>query len=203
MKTGASRNSEVLANLIKNPSRAFNMIDGEGKNFLIGALLIVLLPGIISALLNVDYTHLKGVVRDIAEWLISTVLLYFAGRILKGNADFVDLLSAIGYSRFPLIFPPVAGYFLLASIPEDVKTILENTGERISQEQATYVMTRLFSPLTVTLLLIALALIVWSFALSVIAVRELSKFSTWRAFCSVVLVTFIDTLVLTKLWEAL
>jgi hypothetical protein len=192
------RGLSVLKDLIKNPVRAFNEISQEGRDFLIGALLIVVLPNIVSALLYVDYSHLKGVIGNIAEWLISVVLLYFIGKALKGNAKFISLLSAIGYARFPLIFLPVLGYLFLASIPEGIKALLKNTKGQISHEQAMHIMTHIFTP-AIALGLIALALTLWSLALSVIAVRESNRFSTWRAFCSVIIVMLITTFIVAKL----
>ena len=196
------RNLGILKDVIQSPTKAFNEISKEGKAFLIGALLIVVLPNVISAFLYVDLSHLKGVLRDIAEWLISVILLYLIGKVLKGEAKFVGLMSAIGYARFPLIFPPVLGYLFLASIPEDVKALLNNTKEQISHEQAIYIMTHLFTPVTIALSLIMLVLLLWSFALSVIAVRESNKFSTWRAFCSVVVVMLVDVFVITNAFKA-
>jgi len=193
------RGLSILKDLIKNPVRAFNEISQEGRDFLIGALLIVILPNIVSALLYVDYSHLKGVIGNIAEWLISVVLLYFIGKALKGNAKFIGLLSAIGYARFPLIFLPILGYLFLASIPEGIKALLKNTKGQISHEQAMYIMTHIFTPVTIALGLIALALTLWSLALSVIAVRESNRFSTWRAFCSVIIVMLVNMLIVAKL----
>ena len=102
-----------------------------------------------------------------------------------------------------MIFPPILGYLIVKSIPEDVKVLIKATKGQISNEMAIYVMTRLLNPVTVTLGIIALALILWSLALCVIAVRESNKFSTWRAFCSVVVALFVVTFGLTKVWRKL
>ena len=193
----------VLKDVILSPKRAFEEISENGKDFLITALIIVALPNVVSTVLYADYTHLKGVVRDVAEWIVSVILLYAIGKALKGRANFVGLLSAVGYARFPLIFPPILGYLIVKSIPEDVKALIKATKGQISNEMAIYVMTRLLNPITVTLGIIALALILWSLALCVIAVRESNKFSTWRAFCSVVVALFVATFGLTKVWRKL
>ncbi|RUM34879.1 MAG: hypothetical protein DSY33_01005 [Archaeoglobus sp.] len=132
----------------------------------------------------------------------SVVLLYFIGKALKGNAKFIGLLSAIGYARFPLIFLPILGYLSLASIPEGIKALLKNTKGQISHEQAMYIMTYIFTP-AIALGLIALALMLWSLALSVIAVRESNRFSTWRAFCSVIVVMLITTFIVAKLLKVI
>lgn len=189
----------VLKDVVLKPKSAFEEISENGKNFLIGALLIVILPSVISAFLYFDYTRLEGAVRDVAEWLISAVLLYIMGKALRGHPSFVGLLSAIGYARFPLIFPPILGYLILKSIPGDVKVLIENTKGQLSHETVMHIISHLFTPTIITLGLSILALTLWSLALCVIAVRESNKFSTWRAFCSVVVALLITTLIVTKL----
>lgn len=196
------RGLTVLKDIILRPKRAFREISENGKAFLIGALLIVVIPNVISALLYADPYRLKDILRDVAEWLISVVLLYLIGKALKGNADFVGLTSAIGYSRFPMIFLPILGYLLLISIPEDIKKIVESTKGQISHEQAMYIMTHLFTPSIIAEGLAMLALLLWSFALSVIAVRESNRFSTWRAFCSVVVIMLVDIFIVARLLKA-
>ena len=197
------RELSILKYEIKNPRKAFDEISKEGKAFLIGALVIIALPKVISGFLHTDFSHLKGIPVSTAEWIISVILLYFIGRSLKGEANFTGLLSSVGYARFPLIFLPVLGYLALTSIPEDVVAIIQNTPrEQISQEQAMYIVTHILTPVTVTLSLIMLVLLLWNFALSVIAVRESNKFSTWRAFCSAVVVMFIDMFIIARILKA-
>ncbi len=165
--------------------------------FLWGALLIVILPSVISAFLYFDYTRLEGAVRDVAEWLISAVLLYIMSKALRGHTSFVGLLSAIGYARFPLIFSPILGYLILKPIP---KVLIENTKGQLSHETVMHIISRLLTPtIIITLGLAILALTLWSLALCVIAVRESNKFSTCKSFCSVVVALLIATLIFTKL----
>ena len=191
----------ILKDLIKNPTKAFDEISENGKDFLIWSVLIVILPKIISACLHSDVHYLKGVITGVAEWLIIVILLYIVGRLLKGKANFFGLLSAIGYAQFPLIFLPVIVHLILLSIPKDVIAVIQNTSGELSKEQRLFVITRILTPTTVTLSLTTLVLMLWSFALSVIAVRECCRFSTWRAFCSVVFVTLVDMLAVARLFE--
>jgi hypothetical protein len=121
------------------------------------------------------------------------------GRLLKEKANFVGLLSAIGYAQFPSIFLPVIRYLLLSLIPKDVIAVIQNTSGDLSKEQRMFVITHMLTPATVTLGLTTLVLLLWSFALSVIAVRESNRFSTWRAFCCVVVVMLVDMLVVARL----
>ena len=89
----------------------------------------------------------------------------------------------------------------MLSIPKDVIAVIQNTSGELSKEQRLFVITRILTPTTVTLSLTTLVLMLWSFALSVIAVRECCRFSTWRAFCSVVFVTLVDMFAVAKLFE--
>jgi len=191
----------ILKDLLKNPAKAFDEISENGKDFLIWSVLIVSLPKIISAYLHSNVHYLKGVITGVAEWLIIVILLYIVGRLLKGKANFVGLLSAIGYAQFPLIFLPVIVHLILLSIPKDVIAVIQNTSGELSKEQRLFVITHILTPTTVTLSLTTLALMLWSFALSVIAVRECCRFSTWRAFCSVVFVMLVDMFAVAKLFE--
>jgi hypothetical protein len=195
------RGLSILKDLIKNPTKAFDEISENGKDFLIWSVLIVILPKIISACLHSNVHYLKGVITGVAEWLIIVILLYIVGRLLKGKANFFGLLSAIGYAQFPLIFLPVIVHLILLSIPKDVIAVIQNTSGELSKEQRLFVITRILTPTTVTLSLTTLVLMLWSFALSVIAVRECCRFSTWRAFCSVVFVTLVDMLAVARLFE--
>jgi len=189
--------------VIKNPAKAFDEISEEGKAFLIRALIIIVLPKVISGFLHADLSHFKGIPLSIIDWLASVMLLYFLGRVLKGDANFMGLLSAIGYARLPLIFLPPLGYLAITSIPEEVVAMIQNTPrEQISQEQAMHIIAQILTPATVAIVLVMLVLMLWSFALSILAVRESNKFSTWRAFCSIVVVMFVDMFIIARLLKA-
>ncbi len=200
IETTGLRGLRVLKEVIMSPARAFSEIHEGGKDFLLWGLLFVALPKVVAGLIHMDVSYLKTAPLIVAEWLIATTLLFFASRVLGGKANFLGLLSAVGYAWFPLTFLPVLGYLALSSIPEEALTILQNTPEdQISQQQIVYVINHVFTPVTIVLSLIMLALMLWSLALSVLAVRESNGFSTWRAFCITISVVLIDRFVISRI----
>ena len=189
--------------MVVNPSKAFDEIHERGKDFLVWSLLFVVLPKVVAGLIHASISYLKGAPLIVAEWLIVTTLLYFASRVLGGRANFLGLLSAIGYAWFPLAFLPAPGYLALSSIPEDVVAIINSTPkDRVSQEQAIYVISHVFTPVTVALTLVMVAVMLWSFALGILAVRESNGFSTWKAFWITLSVVLIDIFVISAILKA-
>ena len=203
IKTTGFRGLIVLKEVVVNPSKAFGEIHEHGKDFLVWSLLFVVLPKVVAGLIHASISYLKGAPLIVAEWLIVTTLLYFASRVLGGRANFLGLLSAIGYAWFPLAFLPALGYLALSSIPDDVVAIINSTPkDRVSQEQAIYVISHVFTPVTVALTLVMVAVMLWSFALGILAVRESNGFSTWKAFWITLSVVLIDIFVISAILKA-
>ena len=199
IKTAGFRGLSILKEVTVNPTKAFNEIHEKGGDFLAWSLLFVIMPKVVAGLIHTDISYLKNAPVSVVEWIVATTLLYFASRVLGGKTNFLGLLSAVGYARFPLSFLPALGYLALASIPEDVTALIQNTlKDRISQEQAIYVINHVFTPVTVVLTLVMAAIMLWSFALGVLAVKESNKFSTWRAFCITVSVILIDLFIISR-----
>ncbi len=193
----------MLKEVVVNPAKAFSEIHESGRKYLPWSVLFVVMPKIVAALINTDVFYLKNAPVSIVEWIAATALLYFVSGVLGGRANFPGLLSAVGYAWFPLSSLPVLGTLALASIPEDVIAIIRNTPEdQISQEQAIYVISHVFTPVTVALTLVMVAVMLWSFALGVLAVRESNGFSTWKAFWIALSVVLIDIFVISAILKA-
>ncbi|MDI6889264.1 MAG: Yip1 family protein [Methanocellales archaeon] len=194
----------VLKDVIRNPARAFKEISDRGRAFLPGAIIIVTVPAIASALLMADVSfpqNLAGLVRDVTGWIIFVGCLYVVGRLLRGGADFMGLLSAIGYAKLPGIFYPIVGAALVRLVPEEVVAQLGEgcaggvCPEPISPEQQMLLLKQIFTPAVIGLFLAILALGIWIFALYVLASRESHKSNTWRAFISVVVGGLTSTII--------
>lgn len=165
----------VLKDVARYPAKAFRRVSEKGRDFLPGAAIIVVL----SVLLGGFRASLVGVIR----WPVLVVCLYAVGKLLKGKAEFVGLLSAIGYAQLPGVFSSIAGAVGSELVPEGLRTQLESA----SGEEAMALLKQLFTPAFASVLLVIVAMGIWTFALYILATRESHGFNTWRAFATVVI----------------
>ncbi len=113
-------------------------------------------------------------------WFIKTLSFHIISILFGGKGDFRKLLELIGYAQFPLIFS-LAFVFIIVYLyipiidisspndPQIVKHTLNNVQE--------FKLAKLFGRL----------MLFWSLYLSVIAVREVHRISTRKAFASVLI----------------
>ncbi len=188
----------ILKDVIQNPKKAFKTISKNGGAFLLGAIIIVVLPAIIKALFTVvtygpitvepsETSIVKNLLKDVMRWLILVACLHTVGNIIKGTiisniikgeqiTDSIGLLSAIGYAKFPLIFSWLFGGYISSFIPEEV--------EKQLAESPSLIFT---TPACIAVLLVTFAFVVWIFVLYTLATRESHEFSTWKAFCTTII----------------
>jgi hypothetical protein len=189
----------------KNPAATFRETSERGRAYLAGAAVVVILPRLVVAPFYMGQQHLIAVPKELTDWLVFALLIYFTGKILKGNANFVGLLSSVGYARLPFILMPVSGYLIELSIPEEVAAKLRNFSamQEIPQDQQLDILMQIpIVPLIVASVLIAVAFL-WSFALVIIAARESHKFTTWRAFVSAILALLLHAFGTSKFLSAI
>lgn len=190
----------VLKGIIQNPVEAFKTISRNGKTFLIGAVIIVVLPTIIKALFTAGTHFPQNLVKDVAGWLILVACLYGIGKLLKGKANFIGLLSAIGYAKFPLIFMFPVGRAIPGVIPKGVAQQIEKISPPLPPEEALQLLKVMFTPAVIALVSVIFALLIWTFALYILASRESHEFNTWRAFWSIIIGGVVFMTITAKLW---
>ncbi len=168
----------VLKDVIRNPTRAFKEISARGRDFLLGAIIIVCIPAFLTALFLPDASLIHSLFGCVVWWLVLVGCVYVVGGLLNGKADFMGLLSATGYAQLPMIIIPIIGALLVRPISE----------EFLSQLSALEVILLInISFITfIGFFLAALIVLAWIFVLCILASRECHKFNTWKAFVSVV-----------------
>jgi len=154
----------IIKDVIFHPVLAFREIDGNGKFYLSGAIVIFLANA--SFFSEGFFEGLGSMVGEIA--LIGLVL--YIGRFLKGKANFRGLFSVLQYAGIPAL----VGSAILFFIPDN-----EFENLFVTQSENTSLMISLFG--------VSMILILWSLILSILAVRESHKFSTGRSIVAIII----------------
>lgn len=168
----------ILKDVVRYPVKAFKRISEKGRDFLLGAVVIVVLSVTGHLLLGEFRMPLV-----IVEWPILVACLYAIGKLLKGKARFVGLLSAIGYAHLPGVFSPMVMAVGSKLVPGELIAQIEAA----QGEEAMALLKQLFTPAFTAVLLVIVVMGIWSFALYILALRESHGFSTWRAFVTLMI----------------
>jgi len=172
----------VLKDVIRNPTRAFKEIGGRGRDFLLGAIVIMCVLSFLTALFLPSVSLLHSFVEGVVWWLVLVGCVYVVGGLLNGKADFMGLLSAIGYAHLPMMVIPVI------TIPHLSYLAWTASEEFLSQVSASELILHIWisTLFLVGFFLVILVVVAWIFTLYILTSRECHKFNTWKAFVSVV-----------------
>jgi hypothetical protein len=108
---------------------------------------------------------------------LSTLLIYFMGKVLRGQGSYHEVRAAVAW-------PSVTSIFSLISIGILILTFQDlffyrNFSEMIPQDWRVF--------LIVPFILIEAVLGIWRFVMLIMTVSEVQKFSGWMAFLNVIL----------------
>lgn len=123
---------------------------------------------------------LFGILGGIVMWAIMAAFFHIPAVLMGGSGDYRKLLELVGYAQAPLIFSSVITLIVIAGFaPRLTPELIQN---RAAVEQAflsvpAFKASKVFGRL----------MLFWSLYLSVIAVREVHRISTRKAFASVLI----------------
>ena len=183
----------ILKEVVRHPVKAFREIDKNGREYLMGAIFILLISPFLSWIFSPEFFTISRSIVGLVYMMVFIVSFYCIGRSLKGKAEFTGLFSALGYSYFPSIFSSIIFGIV---VRQSIETLNKITALRdLPQEEiATKVIPlfkELFTPVNIFLGAIALLVGVWEIILIILACREAHKFSTIRAVGTLIITVFI------------
>ena len=163
----------IIKDVIFHPVLAFREIDSNSKFYLSGAIIIFLAnAGFFSEGVLEGLGSMAGEIAFIG-------LAFYIGRFLKGKGNFSGFFSVLQYAGIPAL----VGSAILLFIPDNE---LENLF--VTQSENT--------PLMVSLIGIAMITFLWSFILSILAIRESHKFSTGRSIGTIIISVIIAMIII-------
>jgi len=163
----------IVKDVIVNPSLAFREINQESKFYLSGAIALFLISaGLFSQGI------VEGIISMIADIGIIILILY-VGRLLKGKAVFTGIFSVLQYSGIPALI----GSGILLALPEN---IFESGFDIQTVDLSTF-----FS-----LIGISMMFFIWSFILSILAIKEAHQFGVGKSLATIIISSIIFLLVI-------
>jgi len=154
----------IVKDVLFHPTSAFREINQQSKFYISGGIVLFLAS---AGLFSEGF--LEGLGSMAMDITIIGLVLYI-GRGLGGKGNFSGIFSTLQYAGIPTLI--ASGLLLL--LPD---TFYENIMNLQPQEIGLFV----------GVLGIAIILFIWSFILSIIAVREAHQFGTGRAFGTLIL----------------
>ncbi len=181
----------ILGNVIISPAKAFRNISGRGRDFLLGAAIIIAISMLISV--ASPFYSLKNLALGAVSFAIYLVGIYYIGSLREGKANFLGLFSAMGYAELPSIFSYSVLAFIARSSENIITQIIQLKELPKDQviSQATPLFRELLTPLNIGLGSLIAALGIWGFALKILACRESHRFGTGKALSTLIIVGFI------------
>jgi hypothetical protein len=209
----------IILRVITAPNSAFAHIrDNEEKYFaqsiglliftsILGALMLVpfiMIPldeayfeGVDDANFPTDNTDAVLFVGiNILSGFISAVLFYFIGKKIGGNTNWKKVFSVIFHTHVPLIPMSVILSILLFLMMDSIASIDSSLLIELDEDEEQIL--SLIGPMlgyVGLFVIVAIAFVIWVFAVSVKAVKTVNGFGTAKAFGLIILVMIISSIV--------
>ena len=193
----------ILKEVIRHPVKAFKEIDKNGREYLIGAIFILLISPFLSWIFSPEFFTISRSIVGLVNMMVIIVSIYYIGRFLKGKAGFTGLFSALGYSYLPAIFSSIILGILGRLSIETINqiTALRNLPQEQIATQVIPLFKDLFTPMNIFLGAIALLIGIWGIILIILACREAHKFSTERAVGTLIITVFIAGIIVNLIYR--
>ncbi len=196
----------ILKDVIRHPVTAFREIDKNGREYLTGAVFLLLTVPFLSWVFLPEFFTVSGAIAGLVNVMVCIVLTYYIGRFLKGKAEFTGLFSALGYSHLPSVFSSIifgiGGRLNMGTIRQIIDLFQDFQEQVATEEVAEQVATQmlplfkeLFTPINISLGVIAFLIGIWGVILTILACREAHKFSTKRAVGTFVIAMFVGGMI--------
>jgi len=197
------RRITILKDVIRHPITAFREIDKNGRDYLTGAVFLLLTVPFLSWVFLPEFFTVSEAIAGLVNVMVCIVLTYYIGRFLKGKAEFTGLFSALGYSHLPSVFSSIifgiGGRLNIGTIRQIIDLSQEQVAtEEVAEQVATQMiplLKELFTPINISLGVIAFLIGIWGVILTILACREAHKFSTKRAVGTFVIAMFVGGMI--------
>ncbi len=193
----------ILKEVVISPKRAFNEITDNGKKFLPAAFVILLISAISNPVLSylIEASNFFYYVEEPLDLefasvfyeieigfflgVFSAAVIYEIGKRIGGHGDFKGVFSCICYSSLPVaIIGSLISIFVIFLTYQSGSKLFLDDNDILG-----------FSILTILLMAIMGASLVWSFILSVIALRTSHQISLGKTMGVLILVFIITAII--------
>ena len=209
----------IILRIITSPNSAFAQIRDNEEKYFAQSIGIFVLSSVLSVLILLpfvmipfDDVYFEGVddvtvpsdeldpilfiAISLLSVFISTVLLYFIGKKIGGNANWKKVFAVFFHANVPTIPMSVVLSILIFLMMDSLASIdpLSIMESDMNEKQILSVMGSVLA-YGGLLVIVTIAFVVWIFVVSVKAVKTVNDFGTAKAFGLIVLVIIISSMI--------